>query len=207
MEPVDLLPAHAAIDLGPTPSGNWGGVPWPRAIIVHDALEGLVNGKAVLFRPGHSALLTVSDCDIDTDGPGGSRDVDSCWQGQTSLRYLDGSSCDSRKFPGVVIPPVFRAEYGVNKGDFCLAFWHGAVRSAQVYDFGPPHKDGEISICLGRGLGIVKPTESDHHASTAGNNVRDLVILAFPGSGSGRAVALSSIIATTRDCWNKFTSR
>lgn len=206
MDPDLILPAHARGDFGSAPLGAWGGVPWSAAVRVPLHLDGLMGGGVTVFRPGHRALLTVSDADADTDGPGGSTREDPCWQAQTSLRFPDGRSCDSRRFPGVVLTPALR-DFGVRVGDYVLACWHGALRSAQVYDVGPRTKAGECSIHLLRGLGIVGPETSDHRAATAGNEVRDLVLLFFPGSGNGRAQTSAVIVERTHALWRAFTGR
>lgn len=204
----DLLPANprTRADLGIGPVGAWGGVPWAAAAKVPMSLQGLTGRAVAVFRPGHRALLAVTDADIDTDGPGGSTQVDRYWQSQTSLRFAGGKSCDSRRFPGVVLPPAFRG-YGVRVGDYALAFWRGAIRSAQVYDVGPGSKAGEVSICLARGLGIVTPETSDHQAATNGNEVMDLVTLFFPGSGDGKAHESAQIVTRCHELWRGFTGR
>lgn len=203
------LPAAALPVFGPDPSpdGAWGGVPWHDGVRTPLALQGLANGALTVFgyRP-HSPVLTVTDSDNDLDGPGGSRKVDPCWQGQTSLRFLDGSSCDSRKFPGVVMSPLLE-KLGVKLGDFCLVSWNGAVRPAQVYDLGPTRKAGENSICLNRGLGLVSAGKSDRYAAECGHDAQDVATLFFCGSGPGHAIVPALIVDGARACWKAFTGR
>lgn len=151
-------------------------------------------------------MLTVSDASIDTDGPGGSRTEDPDWLPHTSLTYSGGLDCNSHAFPGVVLPPAIKS-YGVRVGDYALAFWRGAIRSAQVYDVGPASKAGEVSIYLARGLGIVNPETSNHVAATKGNDVKDLATLFFPGSGNGRAQPASVIVTRCHELWRQFTNR
>ena len=184
---VPPLPIHALPFFGPDRAGDWGGVPWARAEAHIEHLQGLWKTEVFEF-PNRSGVLFSSDADIDVDGPGGSKAVDPCWLPGTSLRNAAGHSLDSRHFPGVVMSPVLRA-FGVRLGDFCLLAWAGRVRAGQVYDTGPTAKIGEVSVYLGRQLSLVAPSESDHHAATAGNSATDVVTLIFPGSGPGHALA------------------
>lgn len=203
---LDLLPRAVIPDLGPVPIAGWGGVPWGAATKASVHLDGLMGGGVAVFRPGHRALLAVTDASINTDGPGGSRTEDPDWLPHTSLKYAGGLDCNSHVFPGVVLPPAFR-DYGVRVGDYALTFWRGAIRSAQVYDVGPKRLGGEISIYLARGLGIVKPETTNHYAATKGNDVQDLCTLFFPGSGDGRAHEPSVIVANCHRLWRAFTNR
>ena len=197
------LPTSALPIFGPTvsPDGLWGGVPWKDGVPHPEPLEGMLDGNVTLFPYEQSrAVLAISDSDNDLDGPGGSKRVDPCYQPQTSLRYLDQSSCDSRRFPGVVISPALKA-LGVMLGDFCLVSWNGAVRSAQVYDIGPTRKAGENSIFLNRGLGLVPAAKSDHWAAECGHDAQDVCTLIFAGSGPGHAVTLDQIVANAHRLW------
>ena len=142
------IPLSARPVFGPavSPDGHWGGVPWMHGVAHPEPLRGLHGGQVTTFpyAPGR-AVLAVTDSDNDLDGPGGSAQVDPCWQAATSLRYPGGASCNSRVFPGVVISPALE-KFGVRLGDFCLVSWNSAVRSAQVYDIGPTRKAGENSL-------------------------------------------------------------
>lgn len=160
---------------------------------LHDAswhpltLAGLMfDGISALDR----ALLLTTDLDVDTDGPGGSKENDQYWQAETSLRWPDNSSVDSRQFPGFVIPPALR-QFGARMGDFGFSFWKGATASFQIYDFGPATKAGEGSVYLARALGIVPSSASDHKAAAFGNSATDVVSVIFPGSapGTGEKIA------------------
>lgn len=170
-EPIKLPPPHALKFFSQQIQGQWGGVPWDQAVSLGDNYWGL-SGKLQRFPHPENALLTfavagATDCDTDTDGPGGSEKVDPCWQGETSLRYPDGSSCDSRTFPGLVIPPGLNA-YGVHIGDFGYVSYGGLYMSIQVYDSGPPNKIGEAAERVGRGLRIIPESVSSHLAAEGG---------------------------------------
>ncbi len=203
------LPINALAAFGPEPLANtgWGGVPWKDGVLHPEPLQGMAHGSVTTFpyAPGR-AVMAITDSDNDLDGPGGSRKVDPCWQGQTSLRYPDQSSCDSRKFPGVVISSALKA-LGIRLGDFCLCTWNGAIRSAQVYDIGPTRKAGENSIYLNRQLGVVLPIHDDHYAAEVGHDAQDVVTLFFAGSGPGHALPVDEIVERTHALWNQFTAR
>jgi hypothetical protein len=176
------LPDHAKAFLGD------GKLPWQNAKLNPLKLEGLIFGGVISFDTPKVVILTA-DADIDTDGPGCSKAVDPWCLPDTSLRYSGGTSCDSRHFPGIVIPPVLQHQFGCKVGDFSLIVWHGALVACQVYDTGPMKKIGEISIYAGRASGIVGPNVTDKHAATIGNSVTDCVYVVFPGSGPGHAIA------------------
>jgi hypothetical protein len=220
-EPSKLPPAHAANLFGADVFGQWGGVPWDKAVSTDDNFWGL-SGKIQVF-PNNAALAGATDLDTDTDGPGGSTAVDPCWQGQTSLRYPDGSSCDSRQFPGLVIPsgrggvtPPF-ARFGLRVGDFGYVSYNGLYMAVQVYDYGPWNKIGEGAERIGRGLGIIPPDRSSHRAADGGYpSVRDLFMLLFPGTRPAVedpnkqrwcAVSQPEIEARARAAFEKLTAR
>jgi len=171
------IPMEAMGRFGPV-----AGFDWDTAQPLKRTLKGLA-GSIVTFDTPH-ALLYVSKFDIDTDGPGGSKKDDPCWQRATSLRTSGENSLDSRKFPGVVVPPGL----GVRMGTLGVCYWHGIAVAVQAYDAGPRNKIGEGSIYLGRKLGLVPPNMSDHTASTKGNSVKDCVTCFFLGTSPGHAL-------------------
>lgn len=220
-EPIRLPPLHAAKLFGADVQGQWGGVPWSSAQSTDDNFWGL-SGKIQIF-PGNKALAGATDLDTDTDGPGGSRQVDECWQAETSLRYPDGSSCNSRTFPGLVIPsgrdddpPPF-AKYGLRVGDFGYVSYGGLYMAVQVYDYGPWNKIGEGAERIGRGMGIIPSDMSSHRAANGSYPaVRDLFMLLFPGTRPVNpdpkklrwcAAGQAEIEANARAAFEKLTGR
>lgn len=178
-------------------------LPWDRSEFVPVDKKGIQFGGVHRFSldAGRTALLMTADADIDIDGPGGSKATDKYWLPETSLRWPDGTSCDSRVFPGVVVPGDWTAKFGVRKGDFAFLIWRGIAYPAQVYDFGPTSKVGEVSIALGRQSGIVPPSQSDYSAATNGNNATDVVYLIFPKSGPSSALSRQAIADATSVLW------
>ena len=182
-------------------------------------LLGLAPGGLRIFRNAGAinAILLVTDADIDSDGPGGSHAKDPCWQGDTSLHDSHGVPCDSRIFPGVVVPPVLTSELGVRIGDFAVAFYQDKIMPCQVYDSGPRTKIGEISVALAWALGIPPvPTDmndrdarafAEVRAARRGNDVRNLVTVIFPGSGNGKAVDLKLIAETSNARLKELTAQ
>lgn len=175
------LPSHAQPFLGRGAGVNW-------ALSRRSTLwfRGLAAGGLQYF-PRHDgsgkieAVIMETDCDIDADGPGGSKAEDPYWLPETTLRWKGGSSCNSREFLGYVLPPDLYRTFGFRPGDYGVAVYNGRTVACQFYDVGPNHKVGEVSVALARELGI--PADP-----VKGNNVRDLVIIGFPGSGPKRAV-------------------
>lgn len=222
---VKLPPPHAERFFGqsPQPMANgfaWGGVPWNNALSLPDNYAGLL-GRLQRFphpqNPANSAAIAgMTDLDCDTDGPGGSRKVDPWWRPETSLRYRDGASCDSRKFPGIVIPPPLN-KYGLRVGDFGYACYHGLYMSVQVYDYGPDNKIGEAAERVGRGLEIIAATVSSHGAAMGDYPpVKDFFILLFPGTAPVNpdpnrrrwcAATQVEIELHAREAFEKFTGR
>ena len=187
-----LIPRHSRIAIN---------LPWPYCLIhEHEKFIGMWGDKMLEFiKPGKPrAMVWSSDADIDIDGPGGSKATDKYWQPETSLRWPDRSSVDSRAFPGIVVPPPVEKEFGVRIGDYGAIIWAGQLCYAQVYDVGPTAKIGELSIFLGRQCGLVTPEQSDYHAATKGNSATDLFYLIFPGSGPGHAVENDQILREAR---------
>jgi hypothetical protein len=170
---------------------NW---PWQQATWHPLQLAGLMFDGLAAF---DGMLLWTTDLDVDTDGPGGSNAVDKYWQGETSLRWPDNSSLDSRQFPGIVVPPAL-LQFGVKKGDFGFIFWRGQTASFQVYDFGPHDKAGEGSVYLVRAIGGIPSTASDHKAATYGDEVKDAVSVIFPGTAPGTGEPIQNHAISTR---------
>jgi hypothetical protein len=205
------LPAHAQTVFGSKPAGDFGGVPWALAKKEKMQLEGLADSAVYTFRSPSGKVLAffmVTDADIDTDGPSGSIDDDPHFQGETSLRFSDGHSCNSRAFPGVVRSVRLREAYGLKLGDFALLCHNGRIVECQVYDQGRDDKIGEISVFAARQLGGVPPTMTDRQAAIGGNFTDELVTLFFPGSSdTNRAVSNAEIAASARRCFEDFTGR
>lgn len=216
-----LLPNHALPFFGPDPVGDWGGVPWGTAYFRTPA--GLRAGNRLwrdamaLFRtPGTAlkprAILLTANIDDDNDGPGGSKEVDPCWQGETSLRWPDGSSIDSRTFRGMVMHRIVQ-EQGGGLGDIGVSCWGGQVHFCQYYDEGPTNKAQEGSEAFLRLFSVIEPGQSSRHAAVVGNDVQDFCSIIFPGSAPrdahGRPYALptAEIIARGWQLWNAFTGR
>lgn len=171
-----------------------GTIPWSKAKRSQTTYQGLSKDGISYFPKtggGNAAVVTVTDADIDTDGPGGSKAVDPYWLPNTSLTDANGKSCDSRKFLGVVIPPGLTHEFGIRTGDFALLIWKDKQVPVQVYDVGPSTKIGEISFGAALALGIHTDSSpaGEKAAATRGNSVKDLMTVFFPGSGGGKAVA------------------
>lgn len=204
------IPRHAWPFFTSERVGEWGGVPWERMEEIAFQLDGLTGSRVFLFKneTGQpAAILLVTDADVDTDGPGGSKAVDPDWQSGTSLNFPGPVACDSRRFPGVVRSARLLRSFGLNIGDFGFAAFAGNVHEFQVYDQGDDSKIGEISIFLARQLGTVPPDRDDHWAATRGNNTRELVTLFFPQTTPGRALDNAAIQQRARECWRRFTGR
>jgi len=111
------------------------------------AVDVLRDGSRVLF---------VADCDIDCDGPNGNPDNDPYWQGETTLR-LNGESIDSYKVKGIVVPPSICTavkEQVLGCQAFATNIRTGKREACVVYDIGPTHKLGEMSVLLAGALGF-----------------------------------------------------
>jgi hypothetical protein len=178
------IPAHAQPVFGSRRDGVFGGLPWAQARQQVMRLQGLFSPVHTFHGPNGEVLafLVVTDADIDTDGPGGSKQKDPSWQPETSLKHRNGVSCNSRTFPGVVRTARFRDLFGLKLGDFALVCHDGKVQACQVYDQGQIDKIGEISLFAARQLGGVPPTMDERTAARAGNFTRNLVTLFFPRS-------------------------
>ncbi len=212
---VPLLPAHALPFFGPTPVGNWGGVPWDQARITPPAMylppaQQPWQNKLALFPSG--VVIVTGSVDDDTDGPGGSPALDPCWQPDTSLRWADGSSIDSRQFRGMVMHRVIELRGG-RLGDLGAVCWNGIIHFVQYYDEGPTEKLQEGAEKILRDAGVIEAGQSSRHAAVVGNNVQDFCSLIFCGSAPrdahGRPYALpqEEIIARGWALWNTFTGR
>jgi hypothetical protein len=176
------LPDHALPLVGLGTGFDWGSAKW-----IPDALHGDLYGGAAVFAVPRAVLFTC-DFDIDIDGPGGSLAQDQYWQSDTSLRWPDGTSVNSRLFPGAVIPSAI-IELGAKVSDFGFLVRAGRAFAFQVYDTGPRDKIGEGSIYLARKAGLIRPNQSDRMAANVGTEPRDIVMVIFPGSGPKHAVA------------------
>lgn len=210
-----LLPAHALPFFGPDQAGDWGGVPWDQAQIgppgmyLPPAQQPWQNQLAVF--PAKVVIVT-GNVDDDTDGPGGRVEVDPCWRPDTSLRWPDGASIDSRQFRGMVMHRVIQMRGGA-VGDFGLVCFGGILHCVQYYDEGPTEKLQEGSEKILRDTGVIDAGQSSRHAAVIGNDVRDFCALIFCGSaprdGRGHAYAVSQdeIIARTEALFNALTGR
>ena len=210
-----LLPKHALPFFGPEPQGDWGGVPWAHAQAVTPGMylpprQQPWQNKLALFTEG--IIIVTGNVDDDTDGPGGSTAVDPCWQPQTSLRWPDQSSVNSRTFRGMVMHAVVQLR-GAKLGDFGLVCLGGVLHCVQYYDKGPTEKLQEGSEKTLRDTGVIDANQSSRHAATIGNDVQDFCALIFPGSaprdqhGRPHAVEQDEMIARTLALWRKFTGR
>ena len=194
-------------------AGNWvDALPLKTGTRTKFGFDGLMDGEAIAFGKDsqHSAVYVMTDADIDTDGPHGSRDRDASYRTETALNDGHGDSCDSRFFMGVVVPPSLGKHYGIHVGDFAWVSWKNESKPrvsipCQVYDTGPDDLIGEISVGLAWALGI-PPTplmgadentrnRIEGEAATNGNDVKDLITVFFPKSGKGVAVSQSETIA------------
>jgi hypothetical protein len=184
-----ILPAHAV--------PFFGSLPWAAAAKHPVDWRGLPSGHFFTFAAPIPALFAMTRCNVDTDGPLENSAVDPCWQPGTSLSDAAGNPVSSKLFPGVVMPPELR-DFGVRMGDFGLAEWNGALAAFQFYDGGPHDQFCECSLFLTRRLGITPPDQSDHSAAVQGNDVSDLCLLAFPGSGPAYGLDAPLISQATR---------
>lgn len=182
-------------------------IPWQQSQLSSRFFKGLAQNGLRGF-PGTGGQITVvtavTDADIDTDGPGGGKAKDPWWSKNTSLRWPGGDSCDSRTFRGVVIPPAMSELYNIQKGDVAMVCHRDKCIAAQVYDFGPAEKIGEISFGLAVDLGIYpdRKVDTERSAATKGNIVNDLLTVFFPDSGSGQALPPSALDDIAEGCLN-----
>lgn len=180
-------------------------IPWAEGVPSALSFAGLQKGALASFKHpsgGADVVAAITDADIDTDGPGGSKRKDPWWSPNTSLRHPGGASCDSRIFRGVVTPPALRKEYGIAIGDLAWVSRGNKEFAAQVYDSGPGKKIGEISFGLAVDLGIYqdRSEQTEEKAAKGGNNVKDLVTVFFPGSGNGKALESDAMTAAAQAC-------
>lgn len=130
-------------------------------------------------------LYFDSSMELDTDGkPMGARRGDPDWQGETSLRYADGSSLDSDGVPYFVLPlpREWPNKFGIDLGDYAAVLRGRCLSYAVFGDFG--HNPGEGSIELFRGLGAER-LKDDGSIINSGVG-KGVVTIVFPGSGLGR---------------------
>jgi hypothetical protein len=205
--PPPAIPAHAQsiFDAG----GELAGIPWNLAITVKMPLEGMKDGRMMVFKNANgkiTAFVLITDADIDTDGPGGSKAIDPTYGPGTSLTFPSGAYCNSRLFPGIVRSARLRANpFGLQLGDFAYICYNGKVVACQIYDQGPDNKIGEISIFAGREVGGIPQNKSEHWAATEGNFTSELVTVCFPGSSAGgHALSNPEISAGARHALEDF---
>jgi hypothetical protein len=184
-----VLPAHAI--------PFFSQLPWTAATKHPVDWRGLPSGHFFTFAQPTPALFAMTRCNVDTDGPLENSQVDPCWQPGTSLSDPAGQPVSSKLFPGVVMPPELR-DFGVRLGDFGVAEWNGTLVPFQFYDGGPHDQFCECSLYLTRQLGITPPDQSDHSAAVFGNDVSDLCLLAFPGSGPAYALDVGLVAEAAR---------
>lgn len=184
-------------------------LPWNRSRPGAGVFKGLAPNGLRLFGDGEvRAVSTITDADIDTDGPDGGKARDPWWLPNTSLRWPGGASCDSRTFRGVVIPPAFSRDYDVRPGDVAYVCLKDKCLAAQVYDVGPATKIGEISFGLAVDLGIYPDRQpaTERRAATGGNSVKDLLTVFFPGSGGRHALPAEAVDEIAKDCLAALTA-
>ena len=203
------IPSHARAVFQ---TGMLAGLPWERATTVRMPLAGMKDGTMIVFtndRDVIDALVMITDADIDTDGPGGSKAVDPFFGPHTSLKFEDGSDCNSRQFPGVVRSRhLLEAPFGLKMGDFAYITFNGNVVPCQIYDEGPDSKIGEISIFAARQVGGIPQNMPEHRAAVVGNFTKELVTLCFPGSSADHhAVSNSEIENRAKSCLAALTAR
>jgi hypothetical protein len=198
----DSIPAHAKAVFQ---TGELAGLPWHRATTVRMPLKGMKDGTMIVFKNDRSiidAFVMITDADIDTDGPGGSKAIDPTFGPHTSLKFIDGSDCNSRIFPGIVRSRrLLEAPFGLKKGDFAYITFKGNVVACQIYDQGPDDKIGEISIFAARQVGGIAKDMPEHQAARFGNFTNELVTLCFPDSSAeNHAVSNSEIESRAKSC-------
>ena len=210
-----LLPNHAMPFFGPEAGLNWGGVPWNKAALVSPRGLNLIQmpwrNQFALWEDA-SVLILSGSVDDDCDGPGGSTQIDPCYQPDTSLRWPDGGSIDLRQFRGMVMHAAVE-DHGGELGDFGLSCWDGVIHAVQYADLGPTRKLQEGSEKILRDTGVIAPGQSSRHAAVVGNDVQDFCSLIFLGSapkdahGRPYAVPQNEIISRTIALWERFTGR
>lgn len=198
-----------AFDVG----GAFAGIPLDQAIPIAMPLKGMKDGVIRAFKNASGkidAFIMVTDADVDTDGPGGSRDIDPFYLEGTSLVFPNGQPCNSRKFPGVVRSARLQSRpLGLHIGDFAYICYRGKIVPCQIYDQGEDDKIGEISFYAAQQAGTIPEHMSERDAARRGNiDALELVTLCFPGSNpSRRAVSNEEIAARAKNCLIAFTSR
>jgi len=167
------------------------GIDRSQAVYVKTDLQGLEWMQKL---PG-GQLLSSSKLDLDTDGI--RRDdvrYESTHQDQTSLDP-DAEWIDSNETPYIVLPGGFGPAFGIRLGDLAAVLYRDRLVFAVYADVGPRHKFGEGSIALHRALGFERLATVDENTK----RVRDVgiesgvVMLIFPGSGSGDALSPADI--------------
>jgi len=204
----DSIPSHARTVFQ---TGELAGLPWKRATTVRMPLTGMKDGTMIVFNNDRGiidALVMITGANIDTDGPGGSKAIDPDFGPHTSLKFEDGSDCNSRFFPGVVRSRhLLEAPFGLKMGDFAYVTFNGNVVACQIYDQGPDNKIGEISIFTARQVGGIPQNMPEHRAALTGNFTDELVTLCFPASSADHfAVSNSEIQKRAKSCLAALTA-
>jgi hypothetical protein len=98
---------------------------------------------------------------------------------ETSLRYADGKSVDSRTIPFIALPRKNISGDNVQVGDYAVVFdlTTGRHAFAIVADIAPSRNSMELSVALANLLGL----KFDFKAGTVATD--KVVCLAFPASG------------------------
>jgi hypothetical protein len=205
--PPSVIPAHAQAMFNT--GGELAGIPWNLATTVKMSLEGMKDDRMTIFKDANGKIagfIMLTDADIDTDGPGGSKAIDPTYGSGTSLTFPSGAYCNSRLFPGVVRSARLHAKpFGLRLGDFAYICFNGRVVACQIYDQGPDDKIGEISIFAAREVGGIAQNAAEHWAAISGNFSNELVTVCFPGSSaSNHALSNPEISAGARHAFEEF---
>jgi hypothetical protein len=117
---------------------------------------------------------------VTSDGPGGSTAEDPAYQLQTTLKYVDGRSVNSRIVPYIALPKINLASDKVKAGDNVIVFntSNGRQAFAVIGDIAPNRNAIDISVALANSLGI-------HFDLKKGVGTDKIICLVFPASGSG----------------------
>ncbi len=114
---------------------------------------------SIILEEDDGRVHFFADADVDSDGPGGSRQEDPDWQAETSLRF-EGKSLDARKVPFIVVPKIIiQGVRGIVLGSLARVTHTGLLIDgahpwtwAVVGDVGPSRLTGEVSVECARRL-------------------------------------------------------
>lgn len=145
-------------------------------------------GAKLLCRLSSGEIFFDSQLAVDTDG---SRFAAQDATGQAGTAWSPGGhaiDADAVPYFSINIPTFHNPKVGIRKGDLAIVIWNGVIAYAVLADVGGKHL-GEGSLALHRDLGhervVNRGTPRERFIDVG--IPRDVLTIAFPGSGKGHA--------------------